>query len=494
MSTHFLHDFLKPKSVAIYGANHSVATTMGTMLLSNLIIGGFDGNVYPIHLKLDSVFGYKAYKSISEVLEVPDLVIIVLPPRVVPQIFEECGEKGVTKIVLISGGFREVTGKLKNNLTEQITRLAKKYGIRFIGPNCLGFYNAWAYPEIMDKVFNLMIFAEQTGKGRLSLASQSGTMTSHIFMDPENVDIHIGKSVSIGNEANIDLVDFLEYFKDDSETDVIGLYIEEIKRSKEFIQITKGITPNKPIIALYGGGSKAGNRAIMSHTGSMSGNSRLFDSMVKSTGIIKTDYVKEFLDLAGVLSKKIYPKGKRIGIITNSGGPGALIATNAEKIGLEIPEFSESLQKTLKSMVPPTGSYKNPIDVTFDMDMFNFYSKMPKVLMKSGEVDLIIIYGVIGFHYLISNYTKNEKLAPYVEINHELLEKVESLEDLLVKPVLKASKRFSIPIFYINPENLNSQWSRKIRDSGAILFQYWDAPVNCAAKLCEYAEYRRNHS
>jgi len=232
----------------------------------------------------------------------------------------------------------------------------------------------------------------------------------------------------------------------------------------------------------------------MSHTGSMSGNSRLFDAMTKTTGIIKTDYVKEFLDLAGVLSKGIYPKGKRIGIITNSGGPGALIATNAEKIGLEIPEFSETLQKTLKSMVPPTGSYKNPIDVTFDMDMFNFYSKMPKVLMKSGEVDLIIIYGVIGFHYLISNYTKNEKLAPYVEINHELFEKIESLEDLLIKPVLKASKRFSIPIFYINPENLNSQWSRKMRESGAILFQYWDAPVNCAQKLCKYAEYRRNHS
>jgi len=253
MSTHFLHDFLKPQSVAIYGANHSVATTMGTMLLSNLIIGGFDGNIYPIHLKLDAVFGHKAYKSISEVPEVPDLVIIVLPPRIVPQIFEECGEKGVKKIVLISGGFREVTGELKNNLTEQMTQLAKKYGIRFIGPNCLGFYNAWAYPETGDKAFNLMIFVKQTGNGKLSLASQSGTMTSHIFMDPENIDIHIGKSVSIGNEANIDLVDFLEYFKDDSETDVIGLYIEEIKRSKEFIEIAKDITPNKPIIALYGG-------------------------------------------------------------------------------------------------------------------------------------------------------------------------------------------------------------------------------------------------
>jgi len=491
-NSHFLHDFLNPASVAIYGANNTYGTTFGTMICSNIILGNYDRKIYPIHLKLDNVLGYKAYRSIADVPEVPDLVIIVLPPRIVPQIFRECGEKGVRKIVLISGGFREAIQEKKNDLTEEISEIAKQYGIRFIGPNCFGFFNAWAYPDD-NKIFNMMIFEKQVKRGKFSIVSQSGTMTSHLFLDPKNLDAYIGKSISVGNEANIDIVDFLEYFKDDDETDIIGLYIEEIKRGKRFIKLAKEITPKKPIIAIYGGGSRAGNRAIKSHTGSMIGNAKIFDAMAKETGIIKTNYIKEFLDLAGILSKGLYPKGNRIGIITNSGGPGAMLANNAERKGLIVPEFSENLQQKLKAGLPPTASYKNPIDCTFDMNMYNFYVSMPKLLMRSGEVDLIIIYGVIGFQYFMSRFIENEKLASHVEIQHEMLEKVGDLDKIFITPTIKASKRFSIPVFYINPQEFSSQWSKKIRENGGILFKFWDAPINCAVKLCEYANFRRNH-
>jgi acyl-CoA synthetase (NDP forming) len=313
---------------------------MGTIQLIRIITTGYKGKIFPIHLRLDNVLGYKAYKSIAEVPEIPDLVIIVLPPKVVPQVFKECGEKGVKKIVLISGGFREVTGDRANTLTEEIIEIANCYGIRFIGPNCFGFYNSWLYPE-NDGIFNMMVWGDGLKRGKFSLASQSGTMSSHWGMDPEYIDLPVGKTISVGNEANIDIVDFLEYFKDDEETNVIGLYIEEIKRGQRFIQLTKEITAKKPIIAIYGGGSGAGNRAIKSHTGSMAGNIKIFDAMIKETGIIKTDYVEEFLDIASILAKPnfIYPKGNRIGIITNSGGPGALIANNAERKKLIVPEL-----------------------------------------------------------------------------------------------------------------------------------------------------------
>ena len=190
------------------------------------------------------------------------------------------------KIVLISGGFREMVGDRANTLTEEISEIAKKYGIRFIGPNCLGIYNSWIYPENDKKAMNTSIW-ENLERNKFSIASQSGTLSSHIYFDPENLDLGLGKSISVGNEANIDIVDCLEYYKDDKNTEVIGLYIEELKRGKKFLELAKEISPKKPIIAIYVGGSKAGNRALQSHTGSMAGNAKIYEAVFKETGTRK---------------------------------------------------------------------------------------------------------------------------------------------------------------------------------------------------------------
>ena len=492
MSHHFLHDFLYPNSIAFFGANNK-GTGIASFQVMNLILSKFKGKVFPIHLKLDSVMGYKAYKSISELPEIPDLVIIYLPPEIVPQIFRECGEKGVKRIIIVSGGFREMIGDRKNTYTEEITQIAKKYGIRFIGPNCLGFYNNWIYPEDDTVALNTSIW-EKLKRGKFSIASQSGTLSSHIWFDPENLDIGLSRSLSIGNEANIDIIDCLEYFKDDDKTEVIGLYIEEIKRGKEFFELAKEISPKKPIIAIYLGGTKAAERAVRSHTGSIAGNSKIYSAVFKKAGIIKTELVEEFLDIAMVLSKGILPKGRRVGIITNSGGPGAMIANNAEKVGLNILEFSESLQEKLKSMTSHTASVRNPLDSTFDMNLINYYINLPKVVMKSGEVDIIFMYGVFGFHDVLSKYLTNERISNNIDMGEEFSKIKGNLEDILIRPTLKLSKRLSIPIIYINPENYSSPWSKKIKECGGTLFQFWDRPVRSVAKICEYVEYRKKYS
>jgi len=472
MSSHFLHDFLSPKSIAIYGANNTFGTTMGTMLLIRIISSNYKGKVFPIHLKLDIVLGYKAYKRIAEVPEIPDLVIIVLPPRVVPQVFKECGEKGVKKIILISGGFRELVGERENTLTQEIIDIAYNYGIRFTGPNCLGVFNNWIYPED-NGAFNTMMWREQTRRSKFSIASQSGTLASQLWLDPNYPDFNVGKAISVGNEANIDLVDFLEYFKNDDETEVIGLYIEEIKRGKQFINLAKEISPKKPIIAMYGGGSQAGNRAIRSHTGSIGGDLKIFNAMIKKTGIIKTNDVEEFLDISSMLLTPNfpYPKGKRIGIITFAGGPGALIANNAERKGMIVPEFSESLKSKLKKILPHTASWNNPIDITFDMNIFNLYIHFPKLLMKSGD--------------------QNEKISKYIQLREDMVDRAGEMENFLIAPTIKDSQKYSIPIIYINPQSYADEWSNKIRAQGGIVHQFWDRPVNCLTKICDYAEYRR---
>ena len=481
---HFLHGFLNPKSVAFFGANNK-GSSLAAIQIMNLIKSGYTGNVYPIHPKLNVVMGFKTYKTIADVPEIPDVVVIVLASKKVPQVFRECGVKGVDKIILISGGFRELSGDRKNTLTEEINEIASNYGIRFIGPNCLGLFNNWFEPNDDNSAFNIAIW-EHLRKGKFSIASQSGTLSSHIWFDPENLDLGLSKSLSVGNEANIDIVDCLEYYKDDEETEVIGLYIEELKRGKKFIELARDITTKKPIIAIYVGGSQGGNRALESHTGSLAGDSKIYNAVFKETCVIKTDYVQEFLDIALILSNKILPKGNRIGIITNSGGPGAMIANNAENHGLVVPEFSEPLQKELKAILPTTAGFNNPVDCTFDMNLPYFYITLPELIMKSGEVDAIFQYGVVGFQDVMDDYLKNEEIAKWAEFQNQSEDSMDKLAEQLLKPTMKNSQKYSIPIFYINPMSFTSPWSKRLRKNGALLFTLWDRPVNALAKVCEY--------
>ncbi|MFX1557470.1 MAG: hypothetical protein ACFFC9_09475, partial [Promethearchaeota archaeon] len=269
-------------------------------------------------------------------------------------------------------------------------------------------------------------------------------------------------------------------------------YIEELKRGKKFLNLAKEITPKKPIIAIYVGGSEAGNRALKSHTGALAGNAKIFDAIFKETGIIRTDYVQEFLDIAWILSKGILPKGKRLGIITNSGGPGAMIANNAEKHGLLIPEFSNSLQKTLKDNLPSTASYKNPVDCTFDMDLPYFYITLPEILMKSGEVDAIIQYGVVGFQDVMDDYLKYDKIAKHAEFQSQPDAVMDKIAKQLITPPLENAKKYSIPMLYVSPMPFNSPWSKRLRQNGAILFKLWDRPVNAIAKIINYVEICKN--
>ncbi|TFF96877.1 MAG: hypothetical protein EU547_05865 [Promethearchaeota archaeon] len=304
------------------------------------------------------------------------------------------------------------------------------------------------------------------------------------------MDLGISKSLSLGNEANIDVVDCLEYYKDDKKTKAIGIYIEELKRARKFLSLSKRITQKKPIIAIYVGGSQAAQRAVKSHTGSLAGNAKIYDAAFKEAGIIKTELVEEFLHLARVATNGVFPKGRRLGIITNSGGPGVMIANHAEKKGLDVPQLSEELQENLKEYMIPTASAKNPIDTTFDMNFQNYYINIPKALMESGEIDAIITYGAFGFQDVLRSLLKNERIAKYEDFPDQIKQDL-PLEKMLISPILKESEKHSIPLFFINPQNYNSPWSKKIRSTGAILFKYWDNPVRVLSKLCDYSEYRK---
>lgn len=487
---HFLYSFLNPKSIAVFGANNNLLSTMGSMQLRNIRAGKGVEEIYPVHPRLKNIQGYKAYKSVFDIPDTPDFAFLILPPKAVVEVMEQCGQKGIKRLLITSGGFREI-GPEGVELSNKLDDIANKYNMRFIGPNCLGIYNAWyRYPEKEEAYINTFWPYMIPRRGNISLISQSGTIAAQTFWHAKEIGAKISKSISVGNERNIDMVDFLEYFKDDGQTQVIGLYIEEIKRGKEFINLVKKITPNKPIVAMYAGGTQAATRSIMSHTGSLGANEKIVKAVFDSTGIIYTNSVMEFLHYLRTFSfaqeYKVFPKGKKVGIITDSGGSGSMMAKTAELYGLKVPEFSRELKKMLFEIIPSTASAANPIDVTFDVNFFNLFNKLPKIVIKSGEVDAVIVYGVFDFDEVLDTMEKSGMV-----IDEEMKGFSTMIERAVLKPIKRLMKKYSIPIYFAGPFPYKYPWFQKFLSHDIPIFELWDYPTKCLKILCNYAQYRR---
>ncbi|MFX1411315.1 MAG: CoA-binding protein [Promethearchaeota archaeon] len=488
LKSHFLYPFLNPKSIAIFGANNEYIGTMGAMMLRNIIFGGFPKEkIFPIHPKLEKIQGLRAYKSVLNLPQTPDLAHIILKPSIVPQVLEECGQKGIKRAIITSGGFREVGNE---TLYKEIIEIAKKYNIRFIGPNCLGIYNAWyRYPEFKAR-FNTMWIYETPERGNISIIAHSGTIASHIFWVCKEIGVKIGKSFSIGNEDDIDIVDCLNYLNDDPETSVIGLYIEEIKKGKEFITLAKEISPKKPIVAIYAGGTKAATRSILGHTGSIAGDNNIFEAVFKETGIISTYSIKDFIYYLRTFSSGIFPKGDRLGILTDSGGCGAMMAKAAEKLDLNVPEFSEELKSKLKDYAPDIAIIDNPLDLTFSFGVHNKYIKIPKLMINSGEIDGIIIYAAWGIQEVLDVIKKSGGEIPDVfrQMNNDMMKRA------YLKPIQKFARKKSVPIFYICPQGYSNDWAKEFINSNIPIFDLWDMPIKCFNILVKYSEFCKNRS
>jgi len=486
---HFLYSFLNPKNIAVFGANNNLLSTMGSMQLRNIRAGKGVEEIYPVHPRLEKVQGYKAYRSVFDIPIIPDFAFIILPPKAVIEVMEECGQKGIKRLLITSGGFRE-TGPEGIELSNKLDEIASKYNMRFIGPNCLGIYNAWyRYPEKEKAYINTFWPYMIPRRGNISLISQSGTIAAQTFWHAKEIGAKISKSISVGNERNIDMVDFLEYFKDDGQTQVIGLYIEEIKRGKEFINMAKKITPRKPIVAMYAGGPQAATRSIMSHTGSLGANEKIIEAVFDSSGIIYTNSVMEFLHYLRTFSfaqeYNVFPKDNKLGIITDSGGSGSMMAKTAELYDLNVPEFSQELKNTLFEIIPPTASANNPIDVTFDVNFVNLLYKLPKIVMKSGEVDAIIVYGVFDFDEVLDTMEQSGMVIDEKMKGLNLM-----IERAVLSPIKRLMKKYSIPVYFAGPFPYKYPWFQKFLSHDVPIFELWDLPTNCLNILCHYAKYR----
>lgn len=487
LKDHFLYKILNPRSICIFGANNNLLSTMGSMQMRN-IKSGFKGKIYPIHPKLEEVQGLKAYKSVLDLPEIPDLAFIILPPHIVPQVLEECGKKGIKRAIITSGGFRESRHSDGSILSERIDEIAKKYNMRFIGPNCLGVYNGWYGLDTNEHY--LMTFWPYfvPDLGKISIVSQSGTIAAQTFWQAKKMGVKIGKSISIGNERNIDMVDILEFCKKDPQTEVIGLYIEEVKRGKEFIRLAKEITSIKPIVGIYAGGTEAATRSIMSHTGAIAGNNKVYDGVFKETGIISTNSVIDFLyylrTFSYAQSYNLFPKGKRVGIITSSGGSATLMTKTCELYGLEVPQFSKELQKDISNYIPHTASGSNPIDVTFFENFFEFFVSLPKLILNSGEVDCIIFDGVWDFGEIINIIEKSG-----ISVDNLIKNFSNIFYSGFLKPLIRLTRKNSIPMFFCGPQLYSYALYQEFLKRDIPIFELWDEAPKCMSILVKYSEY-----
>ncbi len=376
-----LEAFFNPKSIAVIGASRE-PRKVGHRVFRNLVESKFQGSLYPINPKADMLLGFKCYKSVKDVPGDVDLAVIVVPANIVPVVIEECGEKGVKGIVIISAGFSE-TGREGARLEREIVDICRRYDMRMQGPNCLGIIS-------VQNHVNASFAPAIPQPGNIAFVSQSGALGSTILNWAIRNEIGFTKFISLGNEADLNATDFLEALLEDEETRVIGLYIEGVKEGERFIKVAKKVTGKKPIIALKAGTTDAGIRAVSSHTGSLAGSDTAFSAAFRKAGIIRVNTLEELFNLVLVFGSQPIPKGKGVLIVTNGGGPGILAADACEKMGLDLPLLEYEVREELRRLMPPHASLNNPLDVLGDADE-NRYRLALEAGLKSGRVDGIIV-------------------------------------------------------------------------------------------------------
>ncbi|MEM0313316.1 MAG: acetate--CoA ligase family protein [Candidatus Bathyarchaeia archaeon] len=376
-----LNVFFNPKSIAVIGASREPGK-VGYNVLRNLIEGGFPGELYPINPSAEEILGLKCYRNIRDVPANVDLAVITVPARIVPPVVEDCGLKGVKGIIVITAGFGE-TGTEGMKLEKEIVSLCRKYGMRMQGPNCLGLIS------VQGKV-NATFAPIMPPQGNIAFISQSGAIGSAILNWAVRNEIGFTKFISLGNEADLAAADFIEALGEDLKTKVIALYIEGVKSGERFIDVAKRVAKRKPIIAIKAGTTEAGVRAVSSHTGSLAGSDVAYSAAFKKAGIIRVETLEELFNFVLAFGSQPIPKGKRLLIVTNGGGPGILATDACEKLGLELPLLEPELIEHLRGHMPPHASLNNPIDVLGDADE-NRYKIAVETGIKSGNVDGVIV-------------------------------------------------------------------------------------------------------
>ncbi|MEW5806093.1 MAG: acetate--CoA ligase alpha subunit [Acidobacteriota bacterium] len=383
-----LQAIFSPGSVAVIGAS-SREGSVGRAIFSNILLSGYTGIVYPVNPKARGVLGVRAYHAVWDIPGEVDLAIIITPSQATPLVLEECGEKGVRGAVIITAGFKEI-GEKGFELEKKVKEIANKYGIAVVGPNCLGVINT--DPDVK---LNATFARGMPKQGNIAFISQSGALGVAALEYAHLENIGLSKFVSVGNKADVTENDLLASLANDPLTDVILLYVEDLADPRMFVYLARNITGEgkkaKPILAIKSGRTVEGAKAASSHTGALASSDEAYDSFFFQCGVLRVETLEDIFDYAKALANQPLPKGERIAIVTNAGGPGIMATDASIRHGLKLANFGEVTTKKLREGLPPTANVKNPVDVIGDADHERYKLALETVLADSNVDGLIVI-------------------------------------------------------------------------------------------------------
>ena len=400
-----LDAFFNPRSVAIVGATKKI-NKAGNVIFKNFVENKrrevFKGEIFPVNPYEDSILGFQCYPSVTEIPGKLDLVVIVVPANIVPNIMEDAASKKVKAVAIISSGFSEIGN---HELENQIVATAKRAGIRVLGPNCLGVYDSRTGVDMLflpeTKILTTgdeVIATPRPVPGNIAIVTQSGAFGVSALDYLAGRQIGVSKFVSFGNKCDVDEAEMLQYMLYDEETRAILLYVEDIKSGREFLKVAKEVSKKKPTVALKSGRTVAGARAAASHTGAIAGADYIYDAAFAQTGILRAKDMEEFFDAGKALAMQPPAAGKNIAIITDAGGPGIMAADECELKGLSVKRFSEETIQKFEKMkeegkIPQFATNLNPVDITGSgtSEMFELATE---ILFRDPEIYGIILLGL----------------------------------------------------------------------------------------------------
>ncbi|RLF83152.1 CoA-binding protein [Thermococci archaeon] len=453
-------DFLfYPQSVAVIGASNKEGK-IGNAIMKNLINFGFKGKIYPVNVKEEKILGIKAYKSVLEIPENVDVAVISIPGKFVPQTLEECGQKGVKGVVVISAGFKEA-GNVE--LEEKLLEVARKWNIRIVGPNCLGVTNI---ENGFDCTFNPPERQARPEFGGIAFMSQSGAFGAAILDWAARHEVGMSKFISLGNMADLDESDFMEYLKDDKATRVITAYLEGVKDGRKFLEVARNATKKKPVVILKSGRTEAGAKAAASHTGSLAGSYTIYQAAFEQTGVLEARSMRQLFNYAKALTMQKPAKGDRVAIVTNGGGAGVMMSDGVLEVGLKMADLSEETkEKFAKAIVegklPAHMSYKNPIDIIGDAPSRRYEVAM-RYALEDENVDVLAVIALFQ--------------SP-------------ALDEGIVEAVGRMQE-YGKPVVFIAPGGAYPEkMARRIEKTGVPVFETVEDGVDAVYALVRYGQY-----
>lgn len=483
----YLDNYLfNPSSIAVIGASNFPGK-WGFGIINRVLECRDNRKIYAINNMRPEVAGLKTYPSVMDVPEPVEFVVIAIPYTDVPKVMEDCVAKGIKAGLIVSSGLGE-SGEEGVRVERETLAIARRGGLRFIGPNCMGHCSTASN-------FSTMGFIPiEVTKGHLGIVAQSGGFAGHILRCALETGVGFSKVVSSGNEADLHLEDYIEYLAQDPETHVIGVYIEGFREGRRFLKLARETTRKKPIVAVKVGRTEAGAKAARGHTGALSGSDLISDVVLKQCGVIRADEIEELFDIAAALLRQPLPKGRRVGILTGGGGHGVVATDACARLGLEVAALSKSTIRKLDKVLPPRWPHQNPVD-TVAAGFVTYPCLWP--LMEADNIDAILAVGSIG----MSGMWRMMRMLPISMpsfLRDEAMKWMDFIEademknlDIALEYMDRYQKPIIITSLMMSPELREAPVNKMLTEKGLVMYPTPERSAKVLHHLCWYSEYLR---